>query len=203
MKTTKHFKMMLLLFCSLMATNKVLAHGLSMTTAEIALRHNKHISLTIRTSLSELFARMHWQEKPASLLHLASGDNKTLTLFRQQLNSLFTAQMPVYSGKLLLDSQRARLPGIQQLRKMLQKEIADQVLTGNKGKHEHGEQDRQNYLVAYIDGFLIANDEADNLEELQVRFPTELGDILVSYVEPKVQTLTKGKQHTFYRQRLH
>ncbi|WDD98516.1 hypothetical protein [Thalassomonas actiniarum] len=203
MKTAKQCKLLILLLCSLITVNQAAAHGLSMTSAEIALRHDKHISLTIRTSLSDLFARMLWPEKPASLLHLASGDNKTLTLFRQQLNHLFTAKMPVYSGKISLDSQRARLPGIQQLRKMLQKEIAGKVLKNHKGKHEHGEQDRQNYLVAYIDGFLLAGDRADNPRELQVQFPTELGDILVSYVEPKVQTLTKGKQHTFYRQLLY
>ena len=198
-------KSLILLLCLLGTMTKSYAHGLTMTTAEIALRHDKHISMTLRTSLNGLFSRMQWQEKPVSLLHLANGNERVLSVFRQQLNKLFTTQMPVYSGQYSLDSQQARLPNIKHLRQQLQTEIATLVLNGNNKQsnlthqHENGEQDRKNYLVVYIDGFLINNKQ----KELQVQFPVELGDILVSYIQPKVQTLTRGEKQTFYRQQLH
>ena len=195
--------LIMLMLATLLLTSPVMAHGLSMTTAEIALRQNRHISVTVRTSLSDLFASMQWSDKPASLLHLAGADQQSLSLFRKQIHTLFTTDMPVFLGEYPLESQQARVPGLKKIRQLLQTEIATKVLKGENGhSHDEGEQDRQNYLVIYVDGFIPKQDNKTALPELQVQFPSQLGDIMVSYVQPKVQTLIKGKKHTFYRQQL-
>jgi len=189
----KHFIIHIVCLVTIIMSSKIAAHGLTMTTAEIVLRHNNHVSITVRTALSSLFHEMKWAGKPSSLLHLTS-DEKSLRQFRNELAKLFSEKMPVSFNNIAMESPNLRIAKLPQLKHQLQTEIANGILTSST---DHVPHDRQNYLVVNIDGFMPQKIET---AELNIIFPAELGDVMVSYSKPQVQTLSgKGKSHS-YRQ---
>lgn len=172
-------------------SGKITAHGLTMTTAEIVLRHNSHITITVRTSLASLFQRMQWPEKPVSLLHLTS-DDKALAQFRNELAKLFSENMPVSFNNISMESANLRIAKLPQLKHQLQTEIANVIMAKTMGHDDH---DRQNYLVINIDGFMP---KSVKKAEINIVFPAALADVMVSYSKPQVQTLSgKDKAHTY------
>jgi len=181
------------------------AHGLRMTTADVALRHNKHLTITIRTSVSDLFRQMNWPGKPSSLLHLAAADKKTFSQFRSALIKLLQP-IPVQAGKYALQNRRLQLPGLADLQKLVQVEVAEQALQKDHdaSKHTHSVNDRQNYLRAEISGFINNNKPSipQQSQALQIVFPAALGKILVTYSKPQTRTLSPSKDSTYYRQML-
>ena len=180
---------MLVLFFS----GQLYSHGLTMTTAELTLRNSNHLTVTVRTSLSGLFNRMQWQNKPLSLVHLMAEDNNALMDFSAQLKVLFLQDMPIRFTDYALISPNLRLPKLAKLRQQIEREIANSLLPDVVGQ----EHDRSNYLVIYLDGFIPKQALADDIESsVQVVFPGALADIMVSFNRPLVQTLpaVEGRQ---------
>jgi len=169
------------------------AHGLSMSTAQVTLRQNNHISIRIQTSLKELLAQLQWQGKPTSIMALAALNEKSVQSLSHALKNLFM-NMPVKVGSQTMASSQARLPSDKKLLAQLQALVA-QVILKNK---QHG-HDRDNYFNVEIDGFIPSGQHS---RELNIAFPKELGTIMVSYSKPTVQTLKAGKVATGYRQAL-
>ncbi len=179
------------------ASSVVYAHGLSMSTAQVTLRQNNHISIRIQTSLKALLSQLQWQGKPASVMALAAVNEKSIQPLSAALQDLF-ANMPVTIGAQSMASSQARLPSEKTLLTQVQTLVAQAIL--NKQQHKHVDaHGRENYLQVEIDGF-IPNGERS--EELNIAFPKELGTIMVSYSKPSVQTLKAGKHATGYRQAL-
>ena len=194
--TIKNTLVMAFMFFS----SQLFSHGLTMTTAELTLRNNNHLTLAIRTSLPALFNRMQWQNKPVSLIHLMAEDGVALTAFRSQLNLLFLKNMPITFADYALISPNLRLPSQAVLRRQIETDIANSLLPSN----EERDHDRSNYLLVYVDGFIpkkaLSTGDASRVEVL---FPDELADIMVSFNRPLVQTLpaSQGRrlyQETFY-----
>ncbi len=189
----KYFIVSIVFLVTIIMSGNIFAHGLTMTTAEIILRHNSHVTITVRTALTALFNDMQWRGKPATLLHLTS-DDKALAQFRTELAKLFSEKMPVSFNNILMESANLRIAKLPQLKRQLQTEIANGILVKTMGHEEH---DRKNYLVVNIDGFMQENVKN---AEINIVFPAELADVMVSYSKPQVQTLSgKGKKHN-YRQ---
>lgn len=177
----------------------VFSHGLNMTSAEIHLRHDNHITITLRTKLGELFNHINWAEKPASLVHMASADDKTLTAFSDQLKHLFIQQMPISFSGQALESRHLRLPSADQLKKQLHTEVANNILLRIPA-HQKADNTQENQLVVYVDGFIPQHNEQPLIE---IIFPKALGDITVSYSKPQLQTLSAGQGITHYAQKLY
>jgi hypothetical protein len=97
---------------AILPIKKALSHGLSMTTASVTLRQKNHISIRIQTSLPDLASHMNWPNKPKSLMHLSSADDKQIARFRQALVKLFTKGMPITIGNKPMQSQMACLPSV-------------------------------------------------------------------------------------------
>ncbi|EAQ66930.1 hypothetical protein MED121_13420 [Marinomonas sp. MED121] len=189
-------KLVLLLVLSV--SGQLYAHGLTMTTAELTLRNNNHLTVTVRVSLTELFNRMNWQHKPPSLIHLMAEDGIALAGFRGAISQLFLAEMPIsFMGQSLI-SPNLRLPNLAQLKQQVEADIAYSLMPAAD------EHDRSNYLVVYLDGFIPKKAfAAKGASSVEAVFPEVLGDIMVSFNRPLVQTLpaTKGDrqyQESFY-----
>jgi|GEM_PF-3945426 len=185
------------LLLALFMSSQLYSHGLTMTTAELTLRNNNHLTVTVRTSLAELFNRMEWQDKPASLVHLMAEDNKALTRFRKQLGQLFIREMPIKFSDHALISPNLRLPKLVALRRQVEVAIANSLLPSVEG----ADHDRSNYLVVYVDGFIpkqaLMSDIASSVE---VVFPQVLADIMISFNRPLVQTLPASEGTRLYQQ---
>jgi len=175
------------------------AHGLSMSTAQVTLRQNNHISIRIQTSLKELLAQLQWQGKPTSIMALATVNEKSVQSLSYALKNLFM-NMPVKVGSQTMASSQARLPSDKKLLAQLQALVAQVILKNKQHGHENAhDHDRDNYLQVEIDGFIPSGQHS---RELNIAFPKELGTIMVSYSKPMVQTLKAGKVATGYRQAL-
>ena len=184
----KKFGLLLVLCLS----GQLYGHGLTMTTAQLTLRNNNHLTVTVSASLAELFNGMNWQDKPPSLIHLMADDGIALADFRGQLSQLFLDDMPIsFAGQALI-SPNLRLPHLPKLKQQIETEIAYSLMPNTD------EHDRSNYLVVYLDGFIPKKAFAlDGASSVEAVFPDVLGDILVSFNRPLVQTLpaTKGERH--------
>ena len=174
------------------------AHGLNMSTAQVTLRQNNHISIRVHTSLKNLVAQLNWQGKPQSFTELATTPQTKLKPMSAALHALFMKNMPVKFGNIAMDSKKARLPSPQQLQSKLQKMLAQKVMQKHQDKHQ-SDHHSSNDLVIEIDGFIPKNAEGSQID---IGFPKELGSIMVSYNKPQVQTLKAGKRATNYRQAL-
>ncbi len=179
-------------------TGSLFAHGLQMTTAQIVQRQENYLYITVKTSLVEVFNRMKYQGKPASLMHLANGSAEQLNLFREALLELFRSQLKLSVGDKPLQSINVKTLPENQLRKLLQDDVAEQILSSKMvGMNHHS--DRRNNLRIEVDGFIAANQEQ---RVFQANFPKELGQILVSYTKPEMQTISPGEQGSQYIQTL-
>lgn len=194
----KIFVVLLNLVLLLSLSVQAAAHGLNMSTAQVTLRQNNHISIRVHTSLKDLLAQLNWQGKPQSFTELATTTQTKLKPMSAALHALFTKSMPIKFGNIAMDSKKTRLPSPQQLQSKLQKMLAQQVMQRHQDKHKSGHHS-SNDLVIEIDGFIPKNAQGSQID---IGFPKELGSIMVSYNKPQVQTLKAGKSATNYRQAL-
>lgn len=162
------------------------AHGLHMSTAEIVARHSQHLTIRIHTSLPVLFSHMEYTGKPPSLIHLANGSDQQLAEFRQQLLVLFQEKMWISVGQKPLKSVKVRTYRTQVLKQKMQDLLAEAVL-GQAGGHE---DEQYESLRVDMDGFI---DTAAENQQLQIHFPEQLGEIMVTYSKPQTQTLQPGQ----------
>jgi len=195
----KLMTLLLSTFLVLSMTGNVNAHGLNMSTAQVTLRQNNHISIRVHTSLKEVLAQLKWQGKPKSFTELATSTQANLKPMSLALHALFTNDMPVRVGDKVMESKKARLPTPRQLQAKLQKVLAQKVMQQRQGKSA-GNHHSSNDLTIEIDGFIP---KGITHSQINISFPKELGAIMVSYNKPQVQTLKAGKKATGYSQQLY
>ena len=168
------------------------------TTADVIQRHDNQIYVTVRTSLSDLFAQLQYPQKPTSMLALASSDMTHAHRFREAVLALFKRQFHISINADRIDHLSMRMASSQTLREMFKQEVAEQVLQGH-ADHASASNDRANFLRMDIDA-LIPSAKAQR--QLNIQFPAELGTISVSYSKPKNQIVKRGPTATRYSQRL-
>ncbi len=187
-----------LLVASLLWTGVLSAHGLQMTTAHVVQRQDNYLYITIETSVTELFNHMAYQGKPASLVHLANGSDVQLEGFRQALLGLFHQQLSLSVADRPLQSVQVRTLSVKQLRQLLQGVVAESVLNATVKQSAH-HSERENYLRIEVDGFIAAETTE---RVLQANFPKALGEMMVSYTRPAIQTIAPTEQGSHYVQPL-
>ena len=79
--------------------------------------------------------------------------------------------------------------------------MAEEIEYQNKGKSKKTilHEDQHFYQYIEVDGFL---NKANSERDLYIHFPSKLGEIMVSFSQPKMQTLKPDKSGTHYRQKL-
>lgn len=188
--------MRILMLVALLFSSSALTHGLEMTTAKVTLRGQNHLTIRIETDLGKFSGRIDWPGKPKTLMHMATANEQQVMAFRQALITLFAKEMSVTIGGEPMQSQQARLPDHKRLTKQLQTAAAEQLMPKD---HSHDYDQRHNYLVINIDGFIPKSAKS---RALNIDFPAALGAITVSYSKPQMQTLSAGEKTTAYRQLL-
>jgi len=186
----------LLLVTLLMWSGTLFAHGLHMSTAQIVQRQENYLYITINTSLSEIFNHMDYQEKPVSLVHMANGPAEQVSQFRQALLDLFREQFKLTVAGKPLESVNVKTVPTNKLRYLLQEEVAERIINSNV-KHSNHYLGRENYLRIEVDGFISGDIEQ---RFLHANFPKELGQILVSYTKPSMQTISPDETGSQYIQ---
>lgn len=174
-----------------------LAHGLHMTTVAVTLRQGDHLSLTVHTSLTDLFNRMEYDGKPGSVIYLANGSDKEIEQFRQQILSL-VKQTPLTVAQQPLQSVEVRMARAEALRELLLNAVAEHVLQAGTAAGASSDP-RSNYLRIDIDGFIP---KGDGTPVLEANFPQAFGPILFSYSKPQMQTIEPGEHGSHYLQPL-
>ncbi|MCF6435790.1 hypothetical protein [Pseudoalteromonas sp. MMG022] len=177
----------------------LLAHGLQMTTAQVVQRQDSYLFITIHTSVAKLYQQMSYQDKPASMMHLANGSEQQLGQFREALFELFRNNMNMSVAQQPLHSVKIRIATSAELKKLLHSALAEQVLSSQHHEQSH-HAERKNYLRVEVDGFIAASHDTSRV--LSASFPKELGQVLVSYTKPQIQTLTPSANGSQYIQAL-
>jgi len=190
MKLT-HLKLVLLCLCF---APLAAAHNLKLTTAQVVLRSETHVSIRIETNMTDLTGRIDWPGKPETILELAAAGDDQIRALRTALVETFSTGMPVEVGGQNLQSQRVRIARVDELRDVLRSVVAHQIIP-QMDQQRDAHQARHNDLVIHIDGFIAPS--AKN-RQIQIDFPGVLGPMTVSYVQPKTKTLKAGDDATRY-----
>lgn len=193
-----HLIKTVLLCLMVFGTQTSSAHGLHMTTVSVTQRQGDHLSFTIHTSLTDLFNRMEYKGKPGSVIYLANGSDEEIVQFRRQILTLLQQKMQLAVTQQPLQSVEVRTVESKALRELLLRDVAEHVLQAGVATDPNGNP-RSDYLRIDIDGFIPKGEGAQVLE---VSFPKELGQILISYSKPQMQTINPGEQGSHYVQPL-
>ncbi|CAM4155757.1 hypothetical protein [Pseudoalteromonas byunsanensis] len=180
-------------------TGSLLAHGLQMSTAQVVQRQDNYLFITMHTPVAKLYQHMNYKGKPASLMHLANGSDQQLGQFRQALLELFRNNMNLSVAQQALQSVKVRVAPKEELKKLLQAELAEQILNAQHHEQSH-DAEPKNFFRIEVDGFIAAGNDTPRV--LSASFPKELGQVLVSYTKPQIQTLTPTEQGSQYIQAL-
>ena len=171
-----------------------ISHGLATSTAEVTLRFDNHITISIETALPPLLEQLTWDEKPNTLNDYIALDDKKISHLSKRLKTLFDIETPVFIGANPLDSKRVTIPNASRLKTIIQSELSSSILNKQFGQAQNS--DRSHYLRITIEGFIPKQSKT---EELDIVFPKVLGPIIVSYVKPIQSTLSPSEDGTHYR----
>ncbi len=202
MKIQERFSITVCLLMSFLSVPEVLSHGLDMTTAQVTLRQNNHITIKINTSLKALLERLEWQGKPANYIQLARLDVASLTALQVSLRALFESQMQVEIGGSNMISKQVRLPKEAELLSLIKQNVSAFILQQSANNQDSAKEikgGRSRYLSIIMDGFI---DTSAQNKMLHINFPKVLGGIMVSYSKPSVQSFKNNNKQTNYYQLL-
>lgn len=170
------------------------AHNMKLTTAQVTLRSETHVSIRIETNMTKLTGRIDWPGKPRTILELAGADDDQILALRAAIIDTFDAKMPIEVGGRRLQSQQVRIANVEEFKTALQSVIAHQIIPDTAG-HRDAHSDDHSDLIIQIDGFIDASAENRNI---QIDFPAALGPMSISYFRPRTKTLMAGEITTRY-----
>ena len=173
------------------------AHGLTMSTASVMIRNKTHVIVRLQYDPVLLLHQITSGKNPPPPLPLLA--NMPDELFEKQyhaIQSIFTQKLSLrFAGK-PVHSVRLRFPTVPQFRKQIRARFMHEVIQAqSKGKQEP-HNDRQYYQTIEADGFLP---DSPTKGALEIHFPRELGQILVTFSQPQSQTLTPDDTGVLYR----
>ena len=174
------------------------AHGLTITTASVIIRNQTHLILRLQYDPLRLLERISIaRDQPPP--HLGELANLSDDLFENQygrIQSFLATHLSIQLDGIPIHSLRFRFPTSQYFRKTIREQFMAQVIDSHSSTSVHDHQDdRRYYQVMEVDGFLP---EDGGRGDLSINFPPELGQIMVTYSEPKTQTLTPSQSGSFY-----
>lgn len=195
----QRFRWVLCCLCLWSISNHVIGHGLEITSVTITKRHEHHLTIEINTPLQPFIARMQWQGKPPSLLHLASATEDGFNNFYDAMQSVIEGRLNFLIGGQPLESIRHHIPTPTSLQSQLQRLVAGSLIHQKTHDYNNGHRAHDNDLSFVIEGFIPSLKEAD---DLIMQFPDEFGSVTVSYSVPQVQTVLSKGEPVVIKQRI-
>jgi len=178
------------------SSNVLHAHGVMMSTASVQLRQKDHLSIELNYDpllvhyLSYKRESNNTQKIPL-LPQLAGMNQHDFEVEYKKIKKTIIESFEVRFNTTKLKHQKFYFPPA----KVFHKSIRDKFEAEVMGTHEHH---RTYYQTLYIDGFIAKNVKPIS-SALEIDFAYELGKVLVTYSEPKSQTLVPKKSGSHYR----
>lgn len=168
----KYLAMTLLFILSVSVHSPSYSHGLTSASAEVEVRPNNLIELRVQFDFVEL---LNHEAEKYSLPLLVSLPEQTFAIFYTEVISLFDRALIINNGADAVDLNR-RYPSQQQMFALLKREFA-QSQFASKQSIPYTFDERRFYQQFFFD-FRVQS--AEDIENLAISFPKELGNIYVT-----------------------
>jgi hypothetical protein len=160
-------------------------HGLTSASAKIEVRPSRLVELSVQFDFIEL---LNHGSKVYPLAVVASLPEEKFALLYREVIKLFDNEVKVMLGNKAVVLNK-RYPTAQQMFSLLKGQLVDSQFSNQTSKL-YTYSDRRFFQVLSFDFKLIT---AQQLNDMQVTFPKELGDIYVTYSKSKSSSLHPGE----------
>lgn len=190
-----------LLFTMLLGSVSLVgAHGLTISTANVTLRNQIHLTVRVQYDplllLRQTYAQSQKTLPPLPLL--ANMADEEFEKHYDVIKSLFQEKLAVWIDGKSMESPHFRFPATQLFRMQVREQFMKQVIDSQRiTAHPLPDHDRHYYQTIELDGFLPRTISQGTLD---IRFPQELGTIQVTFSQPIIQTLTPEQEEIRYLQ---
>jgi len=191
------FKKLFLLIVLSINTTLVCAHGLSMTTASVMIRNQNHLLVRVQYDPVHFFNRYEInkkqsQQKKLSITALANMNQEQLKYQYDRLKTIINNKLTIKVDNQKLQSLHFRFPKLATFKSQIREQFMQQVMSQGNSHDDL----RRYYQILDIDSFLPKN---SNNASLMIDFPSELGEIMVTFSEPKTQVLKPDAVKSHYQ----
>ena len=163
-----------------------LGHGVTSATAKLEVRPNNLVELKVQFDFIEL---LNHKAIKYSLPQIASLKPETFAVIYQEVIKLFNNQLTITHGDKFVTTNK-RYPSNEQVLKLLKRELIEVNFSSPNKQAPYTFSDRRFYQQFYFD-FRLNN--AEDLSQLQVAFPKELGNVYVTVSQSTTRELHKGE----------
>jgi len=167
------------------AALSVEGHGLASASAKIEVRPSRLVELTVQFDFVEL---LNHGPKAYPLAVVAALPDEKFALLYKEVIKLFDSELKVAVGTKAVVLNK-RYPTAQQMFSLLKGQLVNSQFSNQTSKL-YTYSDRRFFQVLAFD-FKLAT--AQELNQLTVTFPKELGDIYITYSKPKSSSLHPGE----------
>ena len=170
------------------------SHGLTSTTAKIALRPGNLIELRVQFDFMGI---LNHRSHDYSLPVIASLPEDKFGLLYNEVIKLFKTKLTVKLGNDSLTdtiTTNMRFPSQQQVMNVLKRQFIQSQFLQDKNNTPYTFSDRRFYQVFSFDFRLNA---LEDLKDLSITFPKPLGEVYVTYSESSNQAIHSGSDWRF------
>lgn len=160
-------------------------HGITSTTATIALRPANLVELQVQFNFIDL---LNHKSNNYSLPLIASLSDDKFGLLYQEVIKLFNKELRITKGIEILEIN-ARFPTQIQMFDLIKREFIEKRVMKNAKNIPYTFDERRFYQVVYFD-FLI--NSAEDIQKLSITFPQPLGTVYVTLTQSSNQEVHKG-----------
>ena len=175
----------------------VYAHGIKSSSATIEVLPNRLVNIKVQFHIVD-FLHNTPESRALPLQVLASMPKKMFALLYQSVLAIFDAELQVtLRSQASLNpkpvSLNLRLPTSEQAHRLLKRELVENNHSG-QGSPPYTFDDRRFYQVFNYD-FRLSTEQ--NIGDLNIIFPRELGEVYVSFITPQMRHVEPGKIWSF------
>ncbi|UVW34029.1 hypothetical protein NYF23_08260 [SAR92 clade bacterium H455] len=174
-----------LLLVAITAVISAEGHGLSSASAKIEVRPSRLVELSVQFDFIKL---LNHGANAYPLAVVASLPEQKFALLYKEVIKLFDNELKVMVGNKAVVLNK-RYPTEQQMLSLLKGQLVDAQFS-SQGSMPYTYSDRRFFQVLSFDFKLIT---AQQLSDMQVTFPKELGDIYITYSKSKSSNLHPGE----------
>jgi hypothetical protein len=173
------------------------AHGLSMSTAHVQVRNHTHLSMRVEYDPFKLIAKMKGAKAP-SLAELASMPRETLNKLYGELKLTLSQDIKIHFGSKMVSLLNFRFLSNDDFAKEVRQKFMKVTMNQSNKHHSHADV-REHFINMSVDGFLPKKQKEGTLG---IDFPTQLGDVMVTFSKPQTQTIKAEKKVSRYTQHI-
>lgn len=166
------------------------SHGLTSTTAKIALRPGNLIELRVQFDFMGI---LNHRSHDYSLPVIASLPEGKFGLLYIEVTKLFKTKLKVKIGNDTIDTN-IRFPSQQQVMNVLKRQFIQSQFLQDNNNTPYTFSDRRFYQVFSFDFRL---NSLEGLKDLSITFPKPLGEVYVTYSESSNQAIHSGSDWRF------